>query len=76
MAHPVGEGGEPADLGVLTRGDASKPVLILRPGGDVLRIRALVLAHVAVVEVKDLRDGVVEDLKVVAHHEQRAAKRA
>ena len=33
VAHPVGEGGEPADLGVLTRGDASKPVLILRPGG-------------------------------------------
>ena len=69
MAHPVGEGGEPADLGVLTRSDASKPVLILRPRGDVLRIRALVLAHVAVVEVKDLGDGVVEDLEVVAHHE-------
>jgi hypothetical protein len=61
---------------MLTGGDASKSVLVSRPRTDVLRVRALVLAHFAVVEVKDSRDGVVEELQVMAHHEKRAAERA
>src|SRR5215207_9510511 len=76
VAHSVGEAEEPTDLGVLTRGDASKSVLVLGPGGDVFRVRALVLAHFAVVEVKDFRDGLVEELQIVADHEKRAAERA
>ena len=43
---------------------------------DVLRVRALVLGELAVVEVQHARDRRVEQLEVVADDEQRAAVRA
>ena len=76
VAHPVGERGEAADLGLLARRDLAQPLLVLGARAEVLRVGALVLAQVAFVEVQHLRDRLVEQLEVVAHDEQRAAVRA
>ena len=42
---------------------------------EVLRVRAAVLDELALVEVQHARDRLVEQLEVVADHEQRAAVR-
>ena len=76
VAHPVGEGRQAPDLGLLARRDLAQPLFVLRARSEVLRVRALVLAQVAFVEVQHLRDRLVEQLEVVAHDEQRAAVRA
>ena len=57
-------------------GDLAQPLFVLRARVEVLRVGALVLAQVALVEVQHLRDRLVEQLEVVAHDEQRTAVRA
>ena len=76
MPHRVGERGEAPDFRLLARRDTTQTVFVLRARIEVLRVRALVLAQVALVEVQHLGDGLVEELEVVADHEQRAAVRA
>ena len=76
MPHLVGERGQAPDLGLLARRDSTEALFVLRARIEVLRVRALVLAQVALVEVQHLGDRLVEQFEVVAHDEQRAAVRA
>ena len=75
-AHGVGEVAEPLDLGLLPPRELRAPFLVGRARRPVLRIGAPVLDELALVEVQDARDRLVEQRDVVAHHEQRAAVRA
>ena len=50
-------------------------LLVGLPRDEVLRVRAAVLDELALVEVQHARDRLVEQLEVVADHEQRAAVR-
>ena len=73
----VGERLEPDDLATpgasrAWPGAASSSL----PCDEVLRVRAVVLDELAVVEVQDARDRLVEQREVVADDEQRAAERA
>ncbi len=71
--HAIGELLEPIDLGALTGREPFEPHFVGGPGGAVLGVRALVLDHLALIEVQDPGDRRVEQLEVVADHEQRAA---
>ena len=73
VAHGVGQGAEPADLGLLAVGQPGQAHLVGGPGGAVLGVGALVLDHLALVEVQDPGDGLVEQVEVVADDQQGAA---
>ena len=74
----VDEGLQPVDLLGLALGQLGEPDLVLLPGHEVLAVGALVLldrAHAGLVlalEVEHAGDGLVEQVEVVADHEQRA----
>ena len=78
-AEAVDDGLQPGDLLALPGGDLGGAALVLGAGADVLRIRAAVLDDRAggrlarTVEMEDAGDRLVEQLEVVADHEQGAA---
>ena len=63
---------EPFDLGLLAVGHLGLAHLVGGPGLAVLGVGALVLDERALVEVQDPGDGLVQQLDVVADHEQGA----
>jgi len=73
VAHGVGQRAQSPDLGLLGRGQLGEALLVLLPGGAVLGVGAAVFDQRPLVEVHDPGDRLVEELDVVAHHEQRAA---
>ncbi len=64
---------QPVDLRALARRESFEPQLVRLARGDVLRVGASVLDHLAVVQVQHARDRGVEQIEVVTHHQQRAA---
>ena len=76
VAHDVGERLQPLDLRLLARRELAPACLVLFPCDEVLRVGALVFDELAVVEVQDAGDRLVQQREVVADDEQRAAERA
>ncbi len=78
VPHAIGEGGEPVDLGGLLGGHLGEAGLVGFSRREVLRVGASVLDDgaggglVGAVEVQHARDGLVEQVEVVADHDERA----
>ena len=75
MAHRVGERAQAPDLRLLTGRDLRPARLVSLARDEVLRVGASVLDDLALVEVQDARDRLVEQCEVVTDDEQRPAKR-